>query len=124
MTSFPNLSAIAETIEYVDLSKNELAFDTLTLDKLRGLGRLKVLKMDDCGMKDFLWKGMPHIPNLKEFYFDSMEVLRNFTEYIRPPLVLDEFDVVGTSYNCTVGMCWVKTFDSEGFYPSNPNTGL
>ena len=124
MTSFPNLSTIAETIEYVDLNKNELAFDTLTLDKLRGLSRLKVLKLDDCGMKDFLWEGMPHVPNLKEFYFDSMEVLRNFTEYIRPPLVLDEFDVAGTSYNCTVGMCWVKTFDSEGFYPSNPNIGL
>ena len=124
MTIFPNLSIVAGTIEYVDLGNNRLSFDTLTVDKLQGLSRLRVLKLDDSGMVDFLWEGMTQMPNLKEFYFDSMQVLRNFTEYIRPPLELDEFDVAGDSYNCTVDMCWIKTFEAEGFYPSNPNTGL
>ena len=125
MTIFPNLSTIAATIEYVDLSENAISFDTLTIDKLLGLDRLKVLKLDDCGMMDFLWEGMPSMQNLKEFHFNSMQILRNFTEYIKPPLILDEFQVAGDgSYNCTMGVCWVKNFEEEGVYPINPNTGL
>ena len=125
MTIFPNLSTIAATVEYVDLGENAISFDTLTIDKLHGLDRLKVLKLDDCGMMDFLWEGMPSMRNLKEFHFNSMEILRNFTEYIKPPLILDEFQVAGDgSYNCTMDVCWVKSFEQEGVYPINPHTGL
>ena len=126
MTTFPDLSAIGDTVEYVDLSKNAISFDTLTTDKLHGLGRLKVLKLDDCGMLDFLWEGMPLMPNLKEFYFNSMQILRDVVaEYIKPPLILDNFEVAGSgSYNCTTDMCWVKTLEEEGFYPGNPNIGI
>ena len=125
MTTFPNLSTIAATVEYVDLSRNAISFDTLTIDRLHGLDSLKVLKLDDCGRLDFLWEGMPSMPNLKEFHFKSMQIIRNFTEYIKPPLILDEFQVAGDgSYNCTMDMCWIKNFEQEGVYPINANTGL
>ena len=125
MTTFPDLSLIATTLEYVDVSENKISFDTLAMNKLQALNNLKVLKLENCGMLDFLWEGMPNMPNLKVFNFTSMEILRNFTDYIKPPLILDDFQVSRNfNYNCTVDMCWIKLLEEQGFYPANPHIGV
>ena len=124
LIEFPDFTAVT-TLKNITIRENNIDITTMNSSKLTNMHNLTTLTFIDCEIKNFTWEFMDNLQALKEFYFKSLLVVPDFRAFLKPPLVLDIFDVYQPGKSeCLISMCWIAEYEQQGVYPQNPNTSL